>query len=53
VTFTKYLKHTIEHGHANDRGDNYFSVGYWYQSAPATDLVPLPSVEERNPRIKL
>ena len=53
VTFTKYLKHTIEHGHANDRGDNYFSVGYWYQSAPATDLVPLPPVEERNPRIKL
>ncbi len=22
VTFTRYLKHTIEHGHANDRGDN-------------------------------
>ena len=53
VTFTKYLKHTIEHGHANDRGDNYFSVGYWYQSAPATELVPLPPVEERIPRIKL
>ncbi len=52
VTFTKYLKHTVEHGHANDRGDNYFSVGYWYQSAPSTDLVPLAPVEERIPRIK-
>ena len=22
VTFERYLKHTMEHGHANDRGDN-------------------------------
>src|SRR5581483_7948293 len=24
VTFQRYMKHTIEHGHANDRGDNFF-----------------------------
>jgi hypothetical protein len=52
VTFTRYLKHTIEHGHANDRGDNFFSVGYWYQSAPYTDLVPLPPVADRIPSVK-
>ncbi len=48
VTFTKYLKHTIEHGHANNRADDFFSVGYWYQTAPMTDLTPLPGVEERS-----
>ncbi len=38
VTFERYLKHTMEHGHANDRGDNFFSVGYWYQTTPYTDF---------------
>jgi hypothetical protein len=52
VTFTKYLKHTIEHGHANDRADNFYSVGYWYLTAPATDLVPLPPAGERIVRAK-
>ena len=32
VTFTRYLKHTMEHGHANDRADNFYSVRYWYQA---------------------
>lgn len=53
VTFNKYLKHTNEHGHANDRGDNYFSCAYWYQSEPYTDFPALPPVEERIPRVKL
>jgi hypothetical protein len=53
VTFTRYLKHTMEHGHANDRGDNFFSVAYWYQSEPATDFPPLPPVADRIPRLKL
>lgn len=53
VTFTRYLKHTMEHGHANDRGDNFFSVAYWYQSEPYTDFPALPPVEERIPRVKL
>jgi hypothetical protein len=46
------LKHTIEHGTANDRGDNFFSVGYWYQTVPVTDLFPMPPVEERIPKVK-
>ena len=32
VTFERSLKHTMEHGHANDRGDNFFSAAYWYQT---------------------
>src|SRR5256885_688782 len=32
IPFTKSLRATIEHGHANDRGDNFYSVAYWYQS---------------------
>ncbi len=53
VTFTRYLKHTMEHGHANDRGDNFFSACYWYQAQPYTDFPALPPVEERIPRLKL
>ena len=52
VTFERYLKHTMEHGHANDRGDNFFSVAYWYQAAPYTDFPPLPPVEARIPVVK-
>ncbi len=52
VTFQRYLKHTIEHGHANDRGDNFFSVCYWYQSEPYTDFPKLPPPGERIPRVR-
>jgi hypothetical protein len=52
VTFERYLKHTMEHGHANDRGDNFFSVAYWYQSTPYTAFPALPPVETRIPVVK-
>ncbi|HVX65908.1 MAG TPA: glycoside hydrolase family 172 protein [Bryobacteraceae bacterium] len=52
VTFNTYLKHTMEHGHANDRHDNWFSVGYWYQSTPYTDFPALPPAAERVPRVQ-
>jgi hypothetical protein len=51
VTFERYLRHTIEHGHGNDRGDNFFSACYWYQSEPYTDFPALPAVAERIPRV--
>ena len=35
VPFRKSFKMTIEHGHANHRSDNYYSVAYWYQVGPA------------------
>jgi hypothetical protein len=50
VTFDRYMKHTSEHGHDNDRVDNYYSVCYWYQSQPYTDFPALPAVETRLPR---
>jgi hypothetical protein len=52
VTFEKYLKHTIEHGHANDRGDNFFSAAYWYQSTPYVDFPALPPLAARIPRVR-
>ena len=52
VTFQRYLKHTMEHGHANDRGDNFFSVCYWYQAEPYTTFPSLPPAAERIPRVK-
>jgi hypothetical protein len=51
VTFQRYLKHTMEHGHANDRGDNFFSVCYWYQTEPYTNFPALPAVAERVPKV--
>jgi len=53
VTFTRYMKYTMEHGHANDRGDNFYSVAYWYQTEPYTDFPPLPPLAERIPRVRL
>lgn len=51
IPFTKSLRATIEHGHANDRGDNYYSVAYWYQSEPHGAFPTLPAVQERLPRV--
>lgn len=51
VTFTRSLKHTIEHGHANNRSDQYYSCCYWYQDRPFTDFPALPPVAARTPRV--
>ena len=53
VTFTKSLKHTMEHGHANDRADCFYSVAYWYQSQPFTDFPTLPAARDRVPVLKI
>ena len=52
IPFTKSFKATIEHGHANVRSDNYYSVAYWYQDEPHAAFPPLPPVEERLPRLE-
>jgi hypothetical protein len=52
VTFNRYLKHTMEHGHANDRGDNFYSACFWYQAQPYTDFPALPAVEDRIPKVR-
>lgn len=51
ITFSKSMRATIEHGHANGRSDNYFSVAYWYQTEPHAAFPTLPAVEERLPRL--
>jgi len=50
VVFDESIRVTIEHGHANHRSDNYYTVGYWYQTEPHADFPALPPVEERIPR---
>jgi hypothetical protein len=51
IPFTKSLRATIEHGHANHRSDNLFSVAYWYQAEPHAAFPALPGLEQRIPRI--
>ncbi len=51
IPFTKSIRATIEHGHANHRSDNYFSVAYWYQTEPHAAFPALPAVEQRLPKL--
>ncbi len=53
ITFTKSLHATIEHGHANHRSDNYYSVAYWYQTEPHAAFTALPAVDQRVPHLQL
>ncbi|MGB7190047.1 MAG: glycoside hydrolase family 172 protein [Acidobacteriaceae bacterium] len=52
IPFQKSFKATIEHGAANARSDNYYSVAYWYQGEPHEPLPPLPPVEQRLPSLQ-
>jgi hypothetical protein len=52
VTFQKYLRHTMEHGHANHRADNFYSCCYWYQTEPHQEFPGLPPVEQRITKTK-
>ncbi|MDZ7260573.1 MAG: DUF2961 domain-containing protein [candidate division KSB1 bacterium] len=49
IPFKKSLKVTIEHGHANDRADDFSSVAYWYQKEPHKKFATMPPVSERLP----
>ncbi len=51
VTFTRYLKHTMEHGHGNNRADCYYSCCFWYQDKPTTEVPALAPVKDRLPRV--
>jgi hypothetical protein len=50
VRFTKSIKVTIEHGHANDQGNEYSSVAYWYQRGEHKPTEELEDVFKRLPR---
>jgi Protein of unknown function (DUF2961) len=49
IVFKKQLRVTIEHGHANRRGDDLSSVAFWYQAEPHLVFPPLLPVEQRLP----
>jgi hypothetical protein len=51
ITFSKSLRATIEHGHANHRSDNFYSVAYWYQTEPHAAFPQLPPLEQRIPKL--
>lgn len=53
IPFMRSFKATIEHGHANHRSDNYYSVAYWYQAEPHAPFPPLPPVEQRLPALQM
>lgn len=50
IHFRKSLRFSIEHGHANDKGNDYASVAYWYQVEPHAPFPPLVDLEARVPR---
>ena len=52
ISFTKSLRATIEHGHANHRSDNFYSVAYWYQTEPHAPFPALPAVDQRLPQLQ-
>ena len=36
VRFRKSIRMTIEHGHANNFGNDYSSTAFWYQAEPTS-----------------
>lgn len=49
IMFDKSIKVTIEHGHNNNRSDDYSSTAYWYQTEPHVENNRLIPVEKRLP----
>jgi len=50
IRFTKSLRVTIEHGHANHLADDWASTAYWYQQLPTKPFGIAP-VEQRLPLV--
>ena len=50
VRFSRRLRWTVEHGHANNFANYYASVAYWYQE-PLAVASPLPGPGELAPRL--
>ena len=48
VRFRESIRVTIEHGHGNDKGNDYSSVAFWYQRGLNSGLAPLPPIAERS-----
>jgi hypothetical protein len=48
IPFRKHIRVTCEHGHGNDRSDDWSSVAYWYQYEPHAVFPKMLSVSERS-----
>jgi hypothetical protein len=49
IPFTRSLRFTIEHGHANEEVADYSSTAYWYQLEPHQAFPPMPPAGFRIP----
>lgn len=49
ITFNKSIKVTIEHGHNNNRSDDFSSTAYWYQTEPHKKFDEYPKLKDRLP----
>ena len=49
IRFDESIRWTIEHGHANNFGNNYASVAYWYQTEPHAPFPTLPARDAMRP----
>jgi hypothetical protein len=49
IPFEKNIRVSIEHGHANDRSDDFASVAYWYQTEPHREFTTMPPMRLRLP----
>ncbi|MDP9440374.1 MAG: DUF2961 domain-containing protein [Actinomycetota bacterium] len=50
IPFQQRIVVTCEHGHGNDRSDDWSSVAYWYQAEPHSDFPRMHSMPDRLPR---
>ena len=51
IPFRRNIRVTIEHGHANHRSDNFYTVAYWYQTEPHKKFPPMAKADDRVPRV--
>ena len=49
ICFTRSLRWTLEHGHANNFANAYASVAYWYQTEPHAAFPVLPARDDLRP----
>lgn len=49
ISFKKSIKVTIEHGHNNNRSDDWSTTAYWYQTKQHKPFKEILPVEERMP----
>ncbi len=49
IPFESSIRVTIEHGHKNDRSDDFSTVAYWYQEEPHAPFPALPPADKLFP----